>query len=383
MKIVFAGGGTGGHFYPLIAVAEEITKYALEHQLVHPKMYYLGPSPYDKKSLYQANITYIQCSAGKLHRMKDLVSRIKNFFSLFSIAIGLIKGVLTLYSILPDVVFSKGGYASFPVLLAAKFLRIPVVIHESDASMGRVNRWSANFAQYIAVAYGELAESLPTNLQKKVAIVSVPIRKALLHNPTKDAYEFLRLKPDIPTILVMGGSSGAVYINDNIIDVLPKLLKKYQVIHQTGKNNFNTVSTETKSFLAPLKGLKTYLPVAFLNPYQMRSAYTAADLVITRAGSTALAEIAEWGIPSIVIPIRGDVSHDQIRNAYAYSSATGAIVIEEKNLLPNLLLSQIDSILGSKQEQKRLSMQAKKFATNNAAGKIASVLVRILKSHTV
>lgn len=381
MKIVFVGGGTGGHFYPLISVAEEIDSRAQENQLVRPKKYYFGPSAYNEKALYDAGMRHVYCPAGKLRRTGDFLSTIKNFFSLFSVLAGALKAFVNLLIIFPDAVFSKGGYASFPVLWAARLLRIPVVIHESDSVLGRVNRWSASFAERIAVSYPEAEQSLTEGQRKKAALVGIPIRRQLLRNPYPDAHALLKLDPKIPTVVVLGGSSGARFLNDSILDALPLLLKKYQVVHQTGERNIEGVKSESASFLRALKGLHAYRPLAHLNAHYMRVLYSVADVIITRAGSGTLFEIAEWGIPSIVVPIPDDVSHDQRSNAYAYARSAGGTVIEERNFSLHLLLSRIDAILSDERVRKDLSERAKSFSSPGAAEKIARLLVDILKSH--
>ena len=381
MKIVFVGGGTGGHFYPLIAVAEEIDKYARENQLVQPKKYYLGPSPYDEKALYSADMKYVYCPAGKLRRTKDIWSKIRNFLSIFSMFFGAIKAVFTLFFIFPDVVFSKGGYTSFPVLVAARLLRIPVVIHDSDSMLGRATKWSASFATHIAISYPEAERSLSEKQRQKTALLGVPIRRQLRYNPKPDAHEMLRITPEIKTIAVLGGSSGAQFLNDNVLDALPVLLKKYQVVHQTGKKLFDTIKKETESFLRTMPNLFIYHPLPFLNAFHMRALYSVADVIITRAGSGTLYEIAEWGIPAIIVPIREEVSHDQRSNAYAYARSAGGIVMEEQNLSPHLLASQVDNILSNDDVHNAMHQKAKVFSSPKAAEQVAKLLVDILKSH--
>ena len=381
MKVVFVGGGSGGHFYPLIAVAEAIEYYAHKNQLIKPSFYYMGPRKFDEKALYSLNMKFVYCPAAKLRRTRDIPSRILNFFSFFNVSVGVLKAVVSLFIIFPDVVFSKGGYTSFPVLMAARFLRIPVVIHDSDAALGRVSAWSASFARQIGIAYTEAESTLTEKQKEKAALVGVPVRRQLLYNPMEQAYDIFGIEKEMPTILVVGGSQGAQYVNEAILDALPKLLKKYQIIHQTGADHIELIEKETKSMLRNMESIQAYRPSGFLDEYHMRAAYTVADLVITRAGSTSLFEIAEWGKPAIIIPIPADVSHDQKKNAYAYARATGATVIEQQNLTPNLFLAEIENILGNEEEKKKLGERAKAFATPDADDKIARQIVRILQSH--
>ncbi len=146
MKILLTGGGTGGHFYPLIAIAEKLNERALNEKIIGLKLYYMSDKPYDKRMLFENSITYIQIPSGK---MRTYFS-VRNFFDMFTTAIGAFFGLLSMFFLYPDVVISKGGYAAFPAVFAAKLLRIPVIIHESDSSPGRLNIWTAKFAKRIA-----------------------------------------------------------------------------------------------------------------------------------------------------------------------------------------------------------------------------------------
>src|ERR1043166_6615965 len=184
MKILFTGGGTGGHFYPIIAVAEAINDEVRERKLIEPQLYFAAPKPYDREMLLANNITFVPTAAGKIRNYFSLL----NFFDYFKTAWGVFRSVLRIFFLYPDVVFGKGGYASFPTLLAAKLFRIPVVIHESDAEPGRVNRWAGKFAQKIAVSYADAADYFPKD---RVAYTGNPVRKAALVPAREGMYEFL------------------------------------------------------------------------------------------------------------------------------------------------------------------------------------------------
>ena len=242
MKIVFTGGGTGGHFYPIIAVAEEINNIAKEQKLLTPQLYYIAPEKYDARALYENNITFKKSSAGKVRRYFSLW----NFIDKFKTGIGVIKATIQLFTIYPDVVFSKGGYASFPTVFATKILRIPLIIHESDAVPGRVNLWAGKFAVKIAVSYPEAVSYFD---KRKVAFTGNPVRSELFTLAKEGAHEYLKLEKNIPTILVLGGSQGAKKINDTLMEALPRLVDKYQIIHQTGKKNFEEIKSTTRIIL--------------------------------------------------------------------------------------------------------------------------------------
>jgi UDP-N-acetylglucosamine--N-acetylmuramyl-(pentapeptide) pyrophosphoryl-undecaprenol N-acetylglucosamine transferase len=227
MKILLTGGGTGGHFYPLIAIAEELSMLAQKKKILDLQLYYMADTPYDKQILFNNRITFAQVPAGKMRTY----SSIKNFFDMFSAGLGAIIGLLKVFVIYPDVVISKGGYASFPAVFAAKVLRIPVIVHESDSYPGRLNLWTSKWATHVAVSWPEAVEYLP---KEKTVLTGQPIRKSIIHGATEGAYEFFGFDADKPTIFILGGSQGAEIINKVILDALPLLLDKYQIIHQTG-----------------------------------------------------------------------------------------------------------------------------------------------------
>jgi UDP-N-acetylglucosamine--N-acetylmuramyl-(pentapeptide) pyrophosphoryl-undecaprenol N-acetylglucosamine transferase len=274
-------------------------------------------------------------------------------------------------------VFGKGGYASFPMLLAARIFRIPVVIHESDSVPGIVNKWAGKFAQKIAVSYPEAAEYFPKD---KVALTGNPIRKSALLPAREGAHEFLHLEAGLPVIVVLGGSQGAQAINELILAALPHLVEKYEVIHQTGEDNFKEVSGRAKVALINSPHPERYKPFAYLNDLATRMSAGAATLIVSRAGS-ALFEIAAWGVPCIAIPIPESVSHDQTKNAFAYARSGGAVVIEQNNLTPGLLLSEIQRIVSDPALIRSMGEKARSFARVDAAKVIAESLLDIGLSH--
>jgi len=330
MKILFTGGGSGGHFYPIIAVAQEVHAVSKERKLLAPELYYIGPTPYDTRALFELDIIFKKSPAGKLRRYFSFL----NIIDVFKTFVGILKAIPQVFSIYPDVIFSKGGYASFPTLFAARLLRIPVIIHESDASPGKINMWAGKFAHKVAVGYPEAATYFP---KKKVAYTGNPVRRELYTTVREGAYEFLRLKKDVPTILILGGSQGAARINETVLSALPRLVEKYQIIHQTGKKHIKEMSTTAEVILEKSSYADRYKPFDYFNTLAMRMAAGAADLVITRAGAGAIAEIALWGLPSIIIPLESASGGHQQKNAFTYARAGAAIVIKEKNLTPPLL----------------------------------------------
>lgn len=375
MKILFAGGGTGGHFYPIIAVAEEITELSKEYRLLPPELVFMSPSPYDAALLYDKNIVFKKTYAGK----RRLYRSVFNVLDVFKTGWGIITSLVSVFSLYPDVVFGKGGYASFPVLCAARILRIPVVIHESDTVPGRVNAWAAKFATKIAVSYPEAVSAFPQN---KVAITGNPVRKELMEPLHDGAHEYLKLSNNVPTVFVVGGSQGAQLLNDVVVDALPELLTMCNVIHQTGSANYKDVTTRTDAALLNNPFKDRYKPFEYLDTLAMRMAAGAANVVLSRAGSTIF-EIAAWGVPSIIVPITESNGDHQRKNAFAYARSQACVVIEEQNLTSHILISEIRRIVTNTETAQRMKQAATAFAKRDAARTIAKEIISIALKHEV
>jgi UDP-N-acetylglucosamine--N-acetylmuramyl-(pentapeptide) pyrophosphoryl-undecaprenol N-acetylglucosamine transferase len=373
MKIIFTGGGTGGHFYPIVAIAEQLLKIAEKEKLIDIRMYYLAPTPYNKEMLFRHELSYRHVPAGKIRNYFS----VNNFFDFFKTAFGVLKALWTVYTIFPDVVIGKGGYASFPTLLAAKFLGIPVIIHESDSRPGKVNRWAGKFAKRVALSYPEADKFFPKGI---AAWTGNPIREEILVPIEHGASKFLALEDGIPTILVLGGSQGARHINETLVDTLKLLLDRYQIIHQTGVKNIDEVTSISGITLEKNQHKTRYKPFAYLDTSALRMSAGVADLIISRAGS-AIFEIAAWGIPSIIIPIPESISHDQRDNAFTYARAGACEVLEETNLSPHLLAATIKHIMENPSRKEAMRKAALGFAKRDAAVKIALEIIRIVKTH--
>ncbi len=373
MKIMLTGGGTAGHFYPLIAIAEEVQALADERKLIEPTLYYMSNDPYDKKLLDEHSIIFKRAPAGKRRMYRSIL----NFFDIFKMAIGIVKATWTMFFIYPDVVVSKGGYASVPATVAAFLLRIPVIIHESDSVPGRANLNAARFAKRIAVSWPEAAAYFPAD---KVAVTGQPVRKDIMTPIHQGGHEYLKLDEHLPVVVVIGGSQGARTINDAVLDILPQLITMSQVIHQTGETNYASVSSVASLVLDKSEHKERYKPMAYLHPLTMRMAAGVASLVLSRAGS-GLFEIAAWGVPAIVIPISESQGDHQRKNAFNYARSGAAIVISEENLTPHLLMSEIRRILDNETMRLQMAAAAKAFFTPDAARSIAHEAIAIALRH--
>ena len=335
----------------------------------------MAPEAYNLDILSEKKIIFKKNWAGKMRIYFSFL----NIVDLFKTALGIIKSIGIVFNIYPDVVFGKGGFGSFPTLLAARILRIPVVIHESDSVPGRVNTWAAKFARRIAVSWSEAAEYFPP---EKTAYTGQPVRKEFGESLKEGAREFLKLEEKTSIILILGGSLGSQIINDNIVSALPELVGKYQVIHQTGRNNFDEVVDRAEVVLENNPNKSRYHPFDYLNNLALRMSAGASNLIVSRAGSTIF-EIASWGKPSILIPITESNGNHQRKNAFNYERNGACSVIEEVNLTSNILASEINRILESKEVTEKMTRAAKNFSKKDAADKIAKEIISIALEHEV
>mgnify|MGYP001062672899 CR=1 FL=1 len=372
-RIVLVGGGSGGHFYPLIATAERLNDMKSQGESL--ELYYLGPETYNQESLIANNITFIKIPTGKQRKYFSFL----NFLDLFKVFFGFIIAIGKLYKIYPDVVFSKGGYTSVPVVLAAWVLRIPIVIHESDTKPGSANKLGSKFARYIAVGFDDAAKYFP---EKKVALTGIPLRK-VFHTlvPKADAISKLGLPSTMPLLLVTGGSIGSQRINSLILESLDELLPNFVILHQTGEQNEESVRQTAARLLQDPELLSRYFVKGTLSGTEMHLAQSAATLIISRAGTGTIFEIAQKGKPAIVIPIPEDVSHDQRTNAYAFARSGAASVLEEANLTDGLLTAEITRIMTDPAVYETMSASARQFAGTDAAKTIAETLTGVTREH--
>jgi UDP-N-acetylglucosamine--N-acetylmuramyl-(pentapeptide) pyrophosphoryl-undecaprenol N-acetylglucosamine transferase len=377
MRIVLTGGGTGGHFYPLIAVAEGIEEICKERTLLEPELFYIGPPAFDREALMEHDITYKASPAGKISRH----SKAASILGFFPTVAGVIKSIFQLFHLYPDVVFSTGGYAAFPTLYAARILKIPVVIYDADATPGRVSLWSSKFARWIAVAHPDAAGKFPARVRDRIARVGHPIRMEI-KEPTKEGgYEFLKLDAGAQTVFIMGGSQGAQAINNVVLNALPALVEEFNVIHQVGATNLEDVGSLASVILKDSRFAGRYKIFGLLNTLALRMAAGITTLVVARAGSGTIFEVSSWGLPAILVPIPEDVSHDQTENAFSYARAGGAVVIEQHNLTPHVLVAEIKRIASDQALRTKMSEAAKNFSRPDAAHKIATILLEEAIAH--
>lgn len=366
MRIVLTGGGTGGHIFPLVVVAREIRKkIGAEAELL-----FIGPKgKLEEETMAKENIPVKFISVGKARRYFS----VQNFLDFFKAIAGVIKSLWLLLVWMPDVVFSKGGYASVPVVIAAWLYHIPILIHESDAIPGVANKILGKLAKRIAVSYPSARDYFEG---ARVALTGNPLREEMLGGNSEEARKKFQLSDAKPVIFVTGGSQGAMFLNEAIVNILPQLLHKYQIIHQTGENNLEEVVRA-----AGVQGIKAgkdgYIATPFLQIEELRDALAVADLVISRAGSDSISTIAAYGKPSIIIPLPTAANNHQQMNAYKLAEIGAALVLEEGNLGPDMFLERIETLMNNAELKKNMGEKIKVFYHPDAAEKIVEGLLGI------
>jgi UDP-N-acetylglucosamine--N-acetylmuramyl-(pentapeptide) pyrophosphoryl-undecaprenol N-acetylglucosamine transferase len=367
MRILFTGGGSGGHLFPIIAVARQLKKTFPESELL-----YLGPDDFGTELLIKEGIKVKIILAGKLRRYFSF----KTILDIFKIPIGFLQALWHVYIWMPDVVFSKGGYGSVPVVLVSWLYHIPILIHESDAVPGLANRFGGKLAKRIAVSFVTAEKYFP---QKKTALVGNPIRIEITQGSREEAKQIFQIASEKSVILVMGGSQGAQPINEIILTILPQLLEKYEIIHLCGTKNYPDIKNKFSSIIQTTELSKGYHLYPFLEEDQLKYAYAVSDLIISRAGAGSIFEIAACAKPSILIPLPGAAADHQKENAFEYAKTGATVVIEQVNLTPHLFLSEISRLLNNPDLLQKMSDCARSFAKLEAGQKIAQALVELTK----
>lgn len=350
-KIILTGGGTAGHVTPNLALVDSLKKAGYEIE-------YVGSYEGIEKSLAaDYGLPYHGISTGKLRRYFSL----KNFTDPFRVIKGFSEAKKLMKEIKPDVIFSKGGFVSVPVVAAAGKKKIPVIIHESDMTPGLANRLSFKYATKICCNFPETKSSLP---ESKAVLTGTPIRAELFTGDRTKAKEFLGFADDKPVIMVMGGSLGAVAVNKAVRGILPKLLEEFNVVHLCGKGKLDESLLDTKG----------YRQFEYIKE-ELKDLFAVTDLIISRAGANAICEIAALNIPNILIPLSAEASRgDQILNAASFEKQGFSVMLEEKDISEESLLNTIKSVYNDKGKY----IQAMKASNQTDAVKTITDLINSL-----
>ena len=317
-RSLLTGGGTAGHVTPNIALLPRLRELGYD-------ISYMGSyDGIEKKLITEFQIPYYGISSGKLRRYFDP----KNFSDPFKVLKGYGEAVRIIKKLKPDVVFSKGGFVSVPVVLAAKRCKVPCIIHESDMTPGLANKLAIPAASKVCCNFPETLQYLPKD---KAVLSGSPIRQELLHGDALAARKFTGLTDDKPVILVMGGSLGAAAVNEAVRKILPTLLKDFHVIHLCGKGKLD----------ASLSGLSGYVQYEYINE-ELKDLFALADIVISRAGANSICELLALHKPNLLIPLSAAASRgDQILNARSFEKQGFSLVLEEEAISNKVLLQTI------------------------------------------
>ena len=320
-RIILTGGGTAGHVTPNIALLPRLKELGYDIQ-------YIGSYTGIQKELIEPfGIPYHRISSGKLRRYFS----VQNFTDPFRVLKGFREAHKLIRQLKPDVIFSKGGFVSVPVVLAGKRCKVPVIIHESDMTPGLANKIAIPSAAKVCCNFPETLKSLP---EGKAVLTGSPIRQELLSGNKIAAMDMCHFTSDKPVILVIGGSLGAVAVNNAVREALPELLKDFQIIHLCGKGKMDE----------SLKDVEGYCQFEYIKN-ELRNLFALADIVISRAGANAICELLALHKPNLLIPLSANASRgDQILNARSFERQGFSLVLEEEQLTKETLLNAVKTL---------------------------------------
>ena len=371
MRLVLAGGGTGGHVTPAIAtiaaLREQLSDEALE-------LLWIGTrDSVEHRIATEQRIPFRAIQAGKLRRYFSL----DNMIDLGRLPIGVLQALLALRRFKPDVVFSTGGFVSVPTVAAAGLLRLPILTHEQTAQFGLANRLNLRFAATIALPY-EASRAFVPPTERRVVVTGNPVRREIHEGDRAEGARVFGLDQSLPTIYVTGGARGARAINATIAAIMPELVERYQIIHSCGNQ-------DAAPTLRDLQALGRSLPPDKRNRYVVRDfvgaelphVYALTSLVIGRAGAGTVAELASLGKPAILIPLPGTGGDEQTKNARLLADVGGAVILPESALTADRLRQQIDTLLAPEATERlrQIGAAARTQAPGDAAAHLATELL--------
>jgi len=378
LRVLLTGGGTGGHIFPLIAVANELKRQSEPLGLALDLRYFGAARKYAQE-IVDNDMDFVPILSSKLRRYWSWL----NLLDIPKFFISLPQLLWKIFWFMPDAVFSKGGPGALAVILVSRFYRIPVIIHESDSVPGFTNKISGSLASKIFLAFASAAQYFKN---PNVEVVGNPVRGTLLQqreslkvdgeNEQVQAKKGFGFNPAEPLILILGGSQGAERLNNFVLENLEILIKDSQALHQVGDGNYDSYKKEFEFVTKDWSEMEK-------NRYHFRSffakdladALAAADLVISRAGAGSIFELAAFGKPAILVPLPESANNHQKENARIYAESGGAIVIQEENLLGNLVENVLGKILGDLALKQKMSEAARSFYRPEAAAIIAKHLL--------
>jgi len=359
-KIAFTGGGTGGHIYPGLAVADELKK------IVEAEIVWIGSSAgIDRKIVEDHGLPFYGIPSGKLRRYFSL----RNFLDIFRIVAGFFCAFALLIRLRPSVVFSKGGFVSVPPCLAARLLGIPVITHECDFSPGLATRINSRFASKTLVSYDKTREAFSGKIRERVIVTGNPVREVFYAASAERGRAFLGIGDDLPVVMVQGGSLGARQVNDLVAECLESLCARCVVVHQTGEKNFDQTARNESPLVAA-----RYRPYPFIRA-EMADVLAAADVVIARSGANTVWECAATGKPMVLVPLeKGSSRGDQVENAQFFAESGAAVMLSGADANSARLAKEVFAILDDDKKRRDMSSRAQKLGEARPSSVIAKIV---------
>ncbi len=364
------GGGTGGHISPIVAVTQELRSRPLDIELI-----WVGSSTgLEADAAADLDIPFHSVAVGKLRR----------YFSAQTIPdggrvpLGVVQSVVLLRKLRPSVIFSTGGYAGVPAVVAGRILGIPSITHEQTAVLGLATKINARFCDTVALSHASTPHP-KTRRSARIVVTGNPVRSSLSNGDPQEAAGLFDLAADRPLLYITGGAQGAKAINDAVSGCLEALLEIVEIIHQTGPDQFNG----SYSRLVHQRGLiqqqlsARYHPVERVGP-ELAGIYASAALVLSRSGAGTVGELAGAGLPSILVPLPG--AREQLANAQVLASDGGAVIIEQSDLSARRLVSEIQSLINDVPRRARMGKQARLHAAPQAASLLADEIIGVARS---
>lgn len=342
------------------------------------KVFFIGSKfGIETKLIPKMGLKYYGISCGKFRRYHsskilniiDPATLVKNVSDLFKFFAGIREARAILLMERPDVVFAKGGFVSLPIGIAARLLKIPVVLHESDVVMGLANRQMARFASKVCVSFP--AKNYPDIDPDKIVETGNPIREDILGGNGPSFLKSIGFDSKVKTILMMGGSQGSLFLNETLLSISRKVLEDFQLIWIAGDRDYDFINYQLKELPSSLqKRVKLYGFVAS----ELGDIYAASDLIISRSGSNSLFEMAAVGKPGILIPYAESTGGHQLANAVLFSRTGAAYLLKQPSLTGKKLLHQVKYLLSNEKELLQMSEKMNKWASIGAADNVAKVV---------
>jgi UDP-N-acetylglucosamine--N-acetylmuramyl-(pentapeptide) pyrophosphoryl-undecaprenol N-acetylglucosamine transferase len=368
VNLVIAGGGTGGHVLPALAVISELRR----RESLAEVLWIGSTDGHEHQAAQDAGIPYVAIPTGKLRRYLSL----QNLTDAGRIPLGIVAARRILRRAKPQVVLSTGGFVSVPTVMAARGIA-PVITHEQTAIVGLANRINARFADVLAISYAE-TEAEAGRFHRHVALTGNPVRTSLTLGDRARGLQWMGFVDDLPVLYVTGGARGASPLNQRIAARLTQILERWQLLHQTGPASANddAANLVTQRAALPQHLQRRYKIVEFIRD-DLPNVYAATDLVIGRAGAGTVAELALVGKPAILIPLPGAGGDEQARNARVLVNAGGAVMLQQDDATPDRLLETCLAILDDPGRRQQMSDAARSVAQPEAASKLADLVLEL------